>query len=453
MSRLVSIALLSCLVTVPVSRLPAQTRDSLRQRVDRYVQNYVRAGAFSGAVLVARHGTIVLERAYGMANYELSVPNTIDTRFHIASITKTFTAAAILQLAERGKLNVTDPIAKYIPDYPQGAEITIHNLLAHSSGIPDVNDIPGYDTIARVPHTVPSLVALFRDLPLAFAPGSRYNYSNSEYILLAHLIEQISGMSYGAYLEQNLFRPAGLVATAHDSNAASLVPQRASGYVPVGATGITNAPFLDWSNKTGSGSLYSTVEDLWRWDRALHAGKVLTPQSVALMFTPQLGDVGYGWMVGQRLNRRVLRMSGNSPGFSSEIQNYPDDDLVVVVLSNNYASTAGTIATDLAAMTLGQPVTPLAVHAPVQVAPATLDRYTGRYQGGDDFLLPNVTLTLENRNGTFVMVWSSGAVVPLQPQSDSTFLDRRFWALVGFRRSGELVYQYGRKEYIARRLP
>lgn len=452
-------AVVACCVVLPTSRARAQgpVRDSLAQRVDRYLQPYLDLATFSGAILLARHGSIVLERAYGMANYELAVPNRVGTRFHIASVSKTFTAAAVLQLVERGQISLRDPIAKFIPDYPRGTEITVHHLLAHASGIPDVNGLPGYDTIAKLPHTTASLVALFRDQPLDFVPGSRYSYSNSNYNLLAYIIEHVSRMGYGAFLAQNIFRPAGLTSTAHDSSAATLVQGRASGYVPVGATGLANAPYIDWTTKTGNGSLYSTVEDLFRWDRALHGGKVLQEQSVALMFTPQLGGVGYGWIVGRRLNRRVYRMSGRSPGFSSEMQHYPDDDLVVVVLSNNYAATATAVATDLAAMVLGEPVVPLAVRSPVALRPGTLDRYTGRYVGGDDFLIPRATVTVDNRDGALVMSWSSGAVVELIPQSDSTFLDRRFWSLVRFGRSradsGRLIYQSGGRDYIARRLP
>lgn len=263
-------AAVACCLVLPAPPPPppaaaqVPARDSLAQRVDRYVQPYLDLATFSGVVLLARHGSILLERAYGMANYELAVPNRIGTRFHIASVSKPFTAAAMLQLVERGEINLRDPIAQFIPDYPRGNEITVHHLLAHESGIPDVNGLPGYDSIARLPHTTASLVALFRDQPLDFVPGSRYSYSNSNYNLLAYIIEHVSGMGYGAFLEQNIFRPAGLTSTAHDSSPASLVRDRASGYVPVGASGLANAPYIDWTTKTGNGSLYSTAEDLFR---------------------------------------------------------------------------------------------------------------------------------------------------------------------------------------------
>lgn len=457
MIRRVPSVVVGFLVALPLyASAQTPSGDSLTRKVDTYLKPYLDLAAFSGAVLIARHDTILLERAYGPANYELGVPNRTDTRFHIASVSKTFTAAAILLLAERGRLAVTDPVSRFLPDYPRGKEITLHHLLSHSSGIPDVNGLPGYDSLARFPHTAASLVALFKDRPLDFAPGARYSYSNSNYNLLAAIIEQVSGMSYGGFLAQNIFRPTGMTATAHDSSAAAIVPGRASGYVPVGATGLANAPFIDWTSKTGNGSLYSTVEDLYRWDRALHSGKVLGRNSIELTFTPQLGGVGYGWMVGRRLNRRVQRMSGRSPGFSAELQHYPDDDLVVVVLSNNYSATATLIATDLAAVVLGEPYGPLVVTAPVAVSPASLDRYRGRYQGGDDFLIPGVTLTLEHRGNALVMAWSSGAVEELVPQSDSTFLDRQFWSLVRFERSPDgqvarLVYRSAGRDYFARR--
>ncbi|HEV2750569.1 MAG TPA: serine hydrolase domain-containing protein [Gemmatimonadales bacterium] len=429
---------------------------SIEARVDAYLKPYLDLAAFSGAVLLARHGKVLLRKGYGMASYELGVPNTPETRFHVASVSKTFTAAAILLLVERGLVSLHDPIAKFIPDYPRGSEITVHHLLAHSSGIPDINDLPGYDSLARFAHTPADLVSLFRNEPLLFDPGTRYGYSNSNYNVLASIIETVSGRSYGDFLAEYVFRPAGMSATAHDGRPETIVSNRAQGYVPVGAHGLENAPFIDWSTKSGNGSIYSTIDDLFRWDRALYAETVLKRPSIERMFTPQEGGVGYGWLVGTRLNRPVFRMSGRSPGFNAEIQRYPDDDVCVIVLSNNYAATASTIATDLAAMVFGERYEVLAVNQGVAIAASVLDAYSGRYVGGPDFLIPSATLTLAIRDGTLVMTWSSGAVEQLLPQSDSTFFDRKFWATIRFvrdasHRGTELIYHSGGRDYSARR--
>jgi len=197
-----------------------------------------------------------------MANYELAVPNRSDTRFHIASISKSFTAAAILMLQERGQLHMQDTLAKFIPDYPQGDKITLHHLLTHTSGIPNVNNLPTYSEKSLLCLNLTQIIPLFEDKPLEFQPGARFRYSNSNYNLLAFIIEKASGKDYGKFLEENIFRPLGMNATGNDDGSNALIPNRASGYVPVGMQDVENTPFLNWSIKTGNGSLYSTVEDL-----------------------------------------------------------------------------------------------------------------------------------------------------------------------------------------------
>src|SRR5258706_11917690 len=167
------------------------------QQVEAYLHPFADTGNFTGVVLVARKGRILLERAYGMANYELQVPNSTATRFHIASVSKPFTAMAILQLEERGRLSVGDPVSRFVPDFPNGDRITLEHLLTHTSGIPNVNDLPDYDTFARSPHTVEQLVAKFASLPLDFQPGSDYHYSNSNYNLLALILEKVTEKNYG----------------------------------------------------------------------------------------------------------------------------------------------------------------------------------------------------------------------------------------------------------------
>src|SRR5437763_9412286 len=150
-------------------------------QIEAYLQPFVESGNFTGAVFVSRHREIILRKAYGMANYELLVPNSPETRFHIASLSKPFTAAAILQLQEQGRLTLTDHLSRFLPDFPNADKITLDHLLTHTSGIPNVNDLPDYDAFARTPHTLPGLVAKFAALPLEFEPGSDYDYSSSNY--------------------------------------------------------------------------------------------------------------------------------------------------------------------------------------------------------------------------------------------------------------------------------
>ena len=413
-------------------------------------------GGFSGVILIAKGEKVLLSKGYGMANYELGVPNTRQTKFHIASVSKPFTAAAVLLLQERGLLSVSDPLTKYIADYPNGDKITVHHLLTHTSGIPNVNNLPEYEAKSKFPQTTSSLVELFKGKPLIMQPGERYNYSNSNYNLLAYIIEKVSGRSYGDFLKENIFDPLGMKNTGHDGNAGALLKNRASGYSPVGLTGFENAPYLDWTSKTGNGSLYSTAEDLYKWDRALYTEKPLKKSTLERMFTPHVEGIGYGWFISKRFDRKAIRISGRSPGFNSELQRYVDEDVCVIVLGNNYAPTASTIADDVAAITLGEKYEIPAIVKPITLAPQMLDALVGRYEGGSDFFVPGVVLTLERKNGSLNLSWNSGAATPLVPQSDTKFFSRLLWAAVTFVRdeNGEvthLLYSYGGKDYPAKK--
>src|SRR6266550_1174504 len=325
---------------------PATDDRTIEQKVSAYLQPYLDLNGFSGAILIAKGGRVIFSKGYGMANCELNVPNTPQTKFHLGSVSKTFTAAAIMILQERGKLNVHDPLSKYIPDYPNGDRITIHHLLTNTSGIPNVNNFPEYVTQSKFSHTPADLVEMFKQKPLDFEPGTRgYIESNSNYNLLAYIIEKLSRQKYGEFLKQRIFDPLGLRETGHDGNPVAVISNKASGYTPAGLTEVENVPYMDWSIKTGNGSIYSTVEDLYRWDRALYTEKILKKSSLETMFKEK-----YGWFVSEQFKRKLIRYGGRSPGFNSDFQRFINDDVCVVVLSNNYSATANPIANDLAAM-------------------------------------------------------------------------------------------------------
>ncbi len=404
----------------------------LEAKVDAYVRPYLEIKGFSGAILIASKGRVLLRKGYGMANYELDAPNTPETKFHLASISKSFTAAAILILEERGLLSVSDPLSKYIPDYPEGDKITIHHLLIHTSGVPNVNNFPDYDAKSKFQQTPASIIEMFKNKPLTMKPGERYSYSNSNYNLLAFIIEQVSGKKYGDFLKENIFDPLGMKDTGHDGKAGAIVKNRASGYAPVGARDLENAPWIDWTIKTGNGSLYSTVEDLYKWDRALYTEKILKKSALDKMFTPHVEGVGYGWFIGRRLNRKVIRFSGRSPGFQCEIHRYVDDDVCVIVLSNNYSGAASFMITDLAAMVFGEPYETSSINAGAKIDSKVIDGFLGRYEGGADFFIPRASITLEKRDGNLALRWSTGAVGWLTPMTESKFYERVFGASVTF---------------------
>ncbi len=218
------------------------------------IQTFAEARVFQGVVLMAVDGDVVFERAYGKAQYEFDVDNSVDTRFQIASVSKPFTATAILLLAERGQVDLDAPLHEILPDYPNGDRLTLDNLLTHTSGIPNINSFDNYDELQlRHYENAASLVEIFKDRPLEFDPGARTVYSNSNYELLAHVIEVVSKMSYGDFLLANIFDPLEMKDTGHRNDPAAIVPRLASGYAPVGALDFGRAPYLDWTVKTGNG--------------------------------------------------------------------------------------------------------------------------------------------------------------------------------------------------------
>lgn len=312
-------------------------------REDAYIHEETVTHHFRGAVLVGMDGKIAFEKAYGPADEEWDVPNTPKTKFRIASLTKQFTAACILLLQERGLLHVQDRVSKYLPaDIPTAwKEVTVHQLLTHTSGIPNP-DYSGkrYANIQRTGAAPKDLVALVANQPLYFTPGTKWNYSNTGYIVLGMLIEKVSGQSYADFLESNIFHPLGMTDSGYD-RAAEILKARASGYDFKNGH-VTNADFIDMSGPFSAGGIYSTVEDMFRWNEALaHSGKLLSADSLRRMFTEypeathQEQHYGYGVVISrQKFGKLLYYHGGGVEGFSSVIQRYPEEHLCIVVLSN-----------------------------------------------------------------------------------------------------------------------
>jgi CubicO group peptidase (beta-lactamase class C family) len=427
----------------------------IANRLEAYLKPFDETGNLTGTVLVARKGRVLFRHSYGMANYELQVPNSPETRFHLASVSKAFTAAAILQLQEQGRLSVADPLSRFVPDFPNGGRITLDNLLTHTTGIPDINDLSDYDTFARSPHTIPQLVAKFANLPLAFQPGSGYLYSNSNYNLLALVLEKVTGESYGEYLRKHIFSPLGMTDSGHDGEASQLIPLAASGYKPAGITDYEKAPYLDWSNKTGNGSLYSTVDDLYRFDRALNTDDVLKASARQKYFVESPGN-RYGWYIRKRLGHRLMSGKGRSPGFATELDRFPDDDVTIILLSNSNATVLqDPIAETLAAIVFGQQPPPPAIHA-AAIPQSTLASYAGMYQYGPEYFVPNAKFTLTAETG-YLLLELGDLRTPVVPLFGNDLLERNFFGHVVISRDAGgtvngLTTRYGEKEFTARRL-
>jgi CubicO group peptidase (beta-lactamase class C family) len=353
-------ALLAACVTTqtapsaPTSAAGEIAATPIAREIDAYMRAAVQYDQFSGSILVARDGVPLFSRGYGMANYELGAPNTPQTVFRIASLTKQFTAAAIMHLQERGRLHVTDSICSYLDDCPDAwRAITIRHLLSHTSGIQNFSSLPDWDERLSVQLYEPTeFVDLFRGLPLHFEPGTDFRYSNSGYFLLGLIIERASGQSYQDYLQDHIFRPLGMAHTGHH-DPRRLLANRADGY-DWAANGFVNAEYNAAVAPMANGGLYSTVGDLLLWDQALYSDRLLSQSSLAEMFTPVRDNYAYGWIVDERFNRRIQGHSGSVVGFSAFLARFPDDRVSIIVLSNSDRTSATKAAMNLAAIVFGE---------------------------------------------------------------------------------------------------
>ena len=396
------------------------TAHDLASRVEQYMAARVSRDHFSGAILIARDGRVLFSQGYGMANIEHDVPNSTRTKFRLGSITKQFTAMGIMILQERGKLNVQDKIKKYVPDAPKAwDEITIHHLLTHTSGIPNYTSFPEFLKTLPVRVSLKELIAKFKDKPLDFKPGEKFRYSNSGYVVLGQVIETASGQNYATFLKQAIFDPLGMTDTGYD-NATTLVKHRASGYTRRLGLVLTNCDYVDMSIPHAAGALYSTVEDLLKWDQALSTDTLCSRKSLESMLTPVKDHYGYGWGIDQKFGQARYSHGGGIMGFVTMIERYPAEKLLVVALSNLENSPIGAIGDDLAAIALGDRYVVPREPKVAQVDPVKYDAYVGQYE----LVRPGVdkeVVTVSRDESRLFCQPSGKAKFVLIPESETSF--------------------------------
>jgi len=389
----------------------------IASQAEAYLRLQNELGRFSGAVLIGFKGQIIFEKAYGLANYELQVPLTVRSKFRIGSLTKALTAAAILQLAEKGLLRLEDPIARFWPDYPSGEKITLHHLLTHTSGIPNFTSLPEYQKFKLNPTTLSRTMELFQKLPLQFEPGSRFAYSNSNYILLTAVIEKVTGRSYADYMREKIFLPLNMLDTGYD-DLNSIIKHRALGY-SLRDGDLINAPYIDMTVPAGAGGLLSTVEDLFAWDQALRSERLLTAASKQKMFTPFLGNYGYGWEIKPFQGKLVAQHSGGIEGFASFFGRWLDDDLCLILLSNFDFAPLSQFKDDLTAIIFGQPVNWPKLKKAISLPPEIFDRYCGDYE-----FAPNLFLRLSREGNRYFSQVPGQRRMEILAASETNFFGR-----------------------------
>lgn len=366
---------------------PAADEGAVKARLDQVANSYTAGNAFMGAVLVVDGDRVLLDKGYGMADLEWGNPNAPDVKFRLGSLTKQFTATLVLLLQQDGKLRIEDPVSKYLPDTPKTWEkITLANLLGHTSGIPNFTDLKEFGVWRMSPRTTEEELAFFRDKPLDFEPGSKFQYSNSNFEVLGAVIEKVSGKKYGDLLRERIFDPLGMKDSGLDTDEL-ILPKRAQGYMP-GPNGLVAARSESMTVPWAAGSIYSTTGDLLKWEHGLFGGKVLSADSLKLMTAPGKGDYGLGVFVTKKGELTVVDHDGGIEGFNTHLAYVPERKIAVVVLSNVNGGAPGTMGAQLLDVVLGHPVTLANEHKAMPITKDQLAKFVGVYD-----LTPTFSIT------------------------------------------------------------
>jgi len=446
---LVRSAVILCLLASVLAWTPAPAQAPLTPaefaaRVDEYVDPYLRMRDFSGTILVARGGQVLVSRGYGNADLAESIAPTPTTPFAVGSISKTFTAAAILLLAQQGRLRLTDPVARFLPGFAHGDSITITQLLDHSSGLSDYYSWPAYATGRMEAISQAAFLDQAQKAPLDFPPGSRSNYSNTGYFVLAAIVEKASGIPYAEFLARNLFGPLGMKHSGVMRDG-DMPPEMAFGYDPAfPPERLALAAPVSWTWMFGNGSVYASAEDLSRW---LEAVRHANPVNFQTLSYP------YGWGKRTRFGRDLLEQNGRIPtGYTSYVGLYPAEDLVIVVLSNVQADVAERMGMDLAAMALGESYSKPELRLLVTEAPDSADRaaYVGRYE-----IAPGFALSVRAVSRGLQLAGPDGAFLPMDWEGEDRFFFRPLYVPVTFQRNatGAVTALVWNGEMTANRVP
>ncbi len=411
------------LMTFSVLSALAQTPTA---RIDSLAAAYSRVQTFSGSVLVAQKGTVLIDKGYGYRNFATHALNDSNSIFQVGSVTKQFTAAIILQLAEKKKLTLQDKLSRYIPGYPNGDSISIEHLLTHTAGVFNyTEDAEFMRTKITLPISRDSLIAVFKNKPLSFSPGSQFSYSNSNYILLGYIIEKITGKSYFQVVKENIFEPLHMTHSGFDFKDLDS-ENKAIGYATAGPG--FKAPVVDSSVSFAAGSIYSTTGDLYKWYQALTTGRVLQPATLIKAFTPHLSQYGYGWAIGRIYDKQVIEHGGSIPGFLSNIRMIPEDDVCIIILDNHPQKASPSEMTNgITAILYDKPYTLPREHVEIHVDSTILRQYVGRYS-----ISPQAVITITLENGQLYEQLTGQGRLPIFPEKENYFFLKAVDAQIEF---------------------
>ncbi len=442
-ARLGGRSLLAGLIVLSLHAAPAAAQDVARMQ--QIARESLEREEFTGSVLVARGGEVLLDQGYGLANREWNAANDGDTKFRLGSVSKQFTAVAIMQLRERGLVDIDAPIKTWIPDAPAAWDaITPRHLMAHTAGLPNVTALETFRAYKMQETTPAATVALFRDLPLEFRPGEGWAYSNSGYLLLTAIVEAASGQSYTDYIAEHLFRPLGMSDSGYDDSSV-ILPRRASGYTPA-PNGFRNAEYVNMVIPQGAGGLYSTTRDLLKWEQGLFGGRLLNAESLTLLTTPVRNNYAFGLSVQPGANGAILSHAGGIEGFNTWMGHDTGSDMTVIVLANLNGPAPDKLGADLMTLAQGGTVTLPEERRAVVVPAEALRAYEGVYD-----LAPEFSITIAVVDGGLTAQATGQQQLPLFAEGPDAFFLRVVDARITFTRdasgavTGLVLHQGGRE--------
>jgi len=404
---------------------------------DQWMKSAFPADQPGASALVAKNGKIIYHKAFGMADMELDVSLKPNHVFEIGSITKQFTAVSILMLVEKGKLKLDDDITKFIKDYPtHGYKITIHDLLTHTSGIKSYTSMEKWRPEWRKDFKPLELINFFKNEPMDFAPGSQYKYNNSAYFILGHVIELTSGKTYAEYIEEYIFKPLEMSSSYYGSQT-QIIKNRASGYQKQNK--LRNAEYLSLTQPYAAGSIMSTVEDLYKWNRAIRSHKLISKESTDKAWTNyeltngKKIDYGYGWALGNLQGSRTIDHGGGIFGFVTSSIYLPDEDVFVAIFCNCDCSNPDQISSRMAAMASGKSDF-LSMVDTISSAGLNMKQWIGVYDFSD-----NATRIITYENGQLFSQRDGGSKFRIYPVKEGSFVFDGDNSMISFTKEGDKI--------------
>ena len=402
------------------------------EKLDELIKAYANQSRFNGSVLVIKDGETLLDKGYGLSNVKENLSNKANTIFQVGSITKQFTAAIILKLQEDKKINLQDKLSKYFPGYPNGDSITIEHLLTHTSGIYSyTNDREFMSSKVSIPHTRDQMISLFKDKPLQFTPGTKWRYSNSGYLLLGYIIEDLTGLTYQQAVRHYIFDPlqmrnSGFAYTQFNNK------QKATGYSQLVDEINTLAPSIDSTISFASGSIYSTTEDLYKFQQGMQSHVIISKSTLEKASTSFMNNYGYGFEIDSIAGKRIIGHSGSIHGFVSNLVWVPGENTVVILLNNVTSPHLGKITHNIISLLFDQPYELPVSRVAISIPEKTLQQYTGVYE-----IAPQFAITISLVNGSLIGTPQGQESRKLHPEKEDQFFLKEVDGQFKFTRNDE----------------